>query len=261
MLNLLDDWVKKTPWRFPLPLGKTILFSGIDGSGRTKHARKLTYELRSNGICVKNLWMRGRGRIFFSFPLLILCRLLQITKVHKLENGITISEYPFYAYKPIRLLWPWLQFVDSLFYTIIFLYRPFSRSRALVLIDRNVIDTLVDIVADTRTPIGYHLLQMLLLALLPKNSFVVVLDVSEDVAMSRKKDILNLHYLKIRIENYRRLAKKYGWYLLSTDDDYNHVHKLLLATVSKTLKLDNLNETNQERGSAYSSVNRTKVFL
>jgi thymidylate kinase len=218
-------------------MAKVIVFSGIDGSGKTAHACKLAYELRSCGKSVKYLWLRGRGRVFLSLPLLILCRLLGITKVHKLRDDVRVSEYPFHMYKPIRLLWPWLQLIDSFLYSMV-VHNFLSRSCDLIIMDRSPIDTLVDIIADTQAPASNSLLQRLFLALIPKTSLVVILDVRVEVAMGRKKDIPNIRYLKPRKRAYENLAKEYGWYILSTETDFNTVHNILLKLVDKILNMD-----------------------
>jgi len=213
-------------------MGKVIILSGIDGSGKSTHARKLASELQSSGNPVKYLWMRGQGRIFLSFMLLTLCRLLGITKVRRLENGVKVSEYPFYAYRPLRLLFPWLQFFDSLLYSGILVHRPLLRSHDIIM-DRSAVDTFVDIIAYTHAPVAAQLLQRLLLALLPKGSLVVVLDLNEETAMRRKRDVLCIDYLKSRRRIYRHLAENYGWYILSTEFEFKKVHELIMRLIEK----------------------------
>lgn len=217
-------------------VGKIIIFSGIDGSGKSMHACKLAHELRSCGRSVKCLWMRGRGRSFLSFPLLALCRLLGVIKVHRLNSGVRVSEYPFYAYRPLRLLWPLLQLVDSILYSVILVYSPLMRSYDITIMDRSVIDTLVDTIADTHAPTSVQLLHRLFLALLPKNSLVVMLDTSEEAAMNRKKDIPDIHYLKIRRRIYKHLAERYKWYTVATKVEFKTVHDLLMKLIEKGLK-------------------------
>lgn len=230
--------IRKTTKKVSLITRKVIVFSGIDGSGKSTHARRLTHELRTHGKSVKYLWMRGYGRVFFSLPLLVLSRLLRVTRVYRLKSEVRVSEYPFYAYKPLRLLWPWLQLVDSLLYSVIFLYCPFSCHCDIVVMDRSTVDTLVDVVADTHIPHSLErLLQSLFIALLPSDSLILVLDVSEKTAMNRKKDVLCIPYLKIRRKIYKCLAKKCGWYIVSTDEEFDEVHRHLSNLVFGSLKL------------------------
>lgn len=210
------------------------MLAGVDGSGKSSHARMLIEKL-GRYRRVKYLWMRGKGRTLLSFPLLVLCRLLGITRVRVLKDGIRFSEYPFYAYKPLRFLWPWLQLVDSLIYTAILIHLPRVHSYDILIIDRSVVDTLVDVVADVHFPLGLQMLQTLFLSLLPKDSLVIVLDVAEEVAIGRKKDIPNKRYLSVRRRAYRFLAREYNWYVLSTEEEFDVAHNILLKIVADWL--------------------------
>jgi len=216
-------------------MAKVIVFSGIDGSGKSEHARKLVYELISCSKSAKYLWMRGKGKTFFSFPLLVLCRLLKITKVHKLENETKVSEYPFHIYKPLRLLWPWLQLIDSIIYATVLIRLPLVHSHDILIIDRSVIDTLVDAISDVHSPYGIRILQRLFLSLLPNNSLLIVLDVDEEIAMRRKKDILSKRYLSTRRKIYESLAKIYNWPIVLTSENFIDTHGTLLRMVEEWL--------------------------
>ncbi len=155
-----------------------------------------------------------------------MCRLLNITKIHKLKNGINISEYTFYPYKPIKLLWTWLQLVDSLLYSLVLVYLPKLFSKKIILMDRSVIDTVVDIIADTRIP-NLGIVASLFFSLLPKNSLIVLFDVDERTAMKRKKDIDNVNQLKMRRSEYVAFSKTHKWHVLSTQGNYTLVHEKL----------------------------------
>lgn len=220
---------------------KVIVLAGVDGAGKSRHARRLLKKLEENRR-VKYIWMRGRGRVFLSLPLLVICRLLGITQIRKLKKGIKVSEYPFYAYKPLRLLWPWLQLIDSMIYSAILIHLPRFSSRDTIIIDRSVVDTLVDIVADVRRPWGKQLLHRLFLSLLPKNSQVIILDVSAEVAITRKNDIPSRQFIGIRRRIYKLLAEGYNWDILSTEDAFEVVNRTLLQIVGEC-RHDNMGRT------------------
>ena len=219
---------------------RAIVLSGIDGSGKSTHARKLAQELEHQGKPVRYLWMRGYGRTLLSFPLLVLCRILKITEVKTLKNGIKVSLYKFYEHKPLRFLWPWLQFVDSLLFSILLVYRPLLFSKDVIILDRSVIDTLVDVIADTHAPIAFQSFQRFLLALLPKNSLVVIFDVREEIAMVRKKDVLCVEYLTSRRGLYKHLAAGYGWRLAATEEKFEITHKIFAPIMDQDLRVGRL---------------------
>jgi len=212
-----------------------IIFLGIDGSGKSTHALALASFLRSIGKNVKYVWMRRIA--FFSLPLLAVSRLLGITKVRRFKDGSHwISEYPFYAYSPFKLLWPWLQLVDSLIHITFCIYFPLLfNPHIIIIIDRGIIDTLVDVTADCLSPKGYRILERLFIHSIPKNSFVIVLDVEETVAIKRKSDIPSIHFLKIRRKICRLLAKRYKWPILSTDKSFEDVHRKMLLMIRENL--------------------------
>lgn len=203
---------------------KNILVIGLDGAGKTRHAKKLMEELAMRGIRTRYVYMRGYGRVFLTFPFLVLSRLLGLTKVHVLEDENRVSEYRFFTNKAFRTLWPWVSLVDSLLYSVVFRLTSLLSDR-LTISDRSVIDTLVDIVADTQDRHLFKNYGRYFFNLIPKNSVVVVMDVDEGKALERKKDVLDLGYLKIRSYMYRKLADKYSWTVIDTDADFDIVHR------------------------------------
>lgn len=212
---------------------KIFVFSGIDGSGKSLHATKLVYDLKKMGVSSKYLWLRGRGRVFFSLPLLVISRLFNITKVYALKTGYKTSIYPFNAYPPIALIWPWLQLIDALI-THVFWVLFSSPFNEILVLERGVIDTYVDVSCD----IGHEnvLFQKLILALIPRRSQVVIFDVDEEIAITRKKDILNIEYLQARRLIYKKLQRQYGWNIITTENDFDKVHQSLNVLL-KTLNL------------------------
>lgn len=203
---------------------KIFVFSGIDGSGKSLHATKLVSDLMKRGVSSKYLWLRGRGRVIFSLPFLVLCRLFNITKVYELKNGNKTSIYPFYAYPPIALVWPWLQLIDALITHVfwVLLSLPFND---ILVLERGVIDTYVDVSCD----IGREnvLFRKLILALIPKKSKVIIFDINEELAFTRKKDILNIEHLQARRLLYKKIQRQYGWNIITTEKDFDEVHSSL----------------------------------
>lgn len=210
---------------------RVIFFVGIDGSGKSAHAHAVETLLRSKGKNVKYVWMRRIA--YCSIPLLGMCRVLGITKVRRFKDGSHwISEYPFYAYRPLQLLWPWLQLTDSLLHTLFYISLPllFS-SKTIVVVDRGIIDTLVDVTVDVGFPKGYTVLENLFVSAVPKDSCITVFDVDEAIAIQRKDDIPDIQYLKIRRKLYAELAKRCKWPIFSTEDNFSSVHKKVVSVI------------------------------
>jgi len=215
---------------------RVLFFLGIDGSGKSTHARTIELLLKSQGRNVKYIWMRRKA--YFSIPLLVISRILGITKVINYTNGSHwISIYPFYAYRPLQLLWPWFQFIDSLLHTFFTIKLPLLfNPKIIILVDRGMVDTLVDITVDVGIPKGYKRLETLFISSIPKNSYILVFDIDEKIAMQRKKDIPDIHYLKIRRKIYKRLASRYNWPIFSTESDFKTVHRKIMLMIQRNLE-------------------------
>ena len=172
---------------------------------------------------------------YSSLPLLVFSRVLGITKVRRFKNGKHwISEYPFYAYRPLQFLWPLFQLADSLLHTALSINLTLlTNPKTIIVVDRGIIDTLVDVTVDAGFPKGYSILESLYVTSIPKNSYVAVFDIDEKIAMQRKSDIPSIRYLELRRKLYLSLAKRYNWPVFSTEADFVQVHKRLLSTIRR----------------------------
>lgn len=214
-----------------LDRAQVIFLTGVDGSGKTTHTRYLIEEMKKHGINAKRVWMRGRGLVFVSLPLLGVCRLAGLTKVQKLPNGDQVSEYHFFRNKAVSRIWPWMQLLESIIATVYLILIP-SLFTKFVIVDRGVLDTLVDLCVDIRNEALINTVGRLFVRLLPKNSLVIILDVSEEVSMSRKREIPNLSYLLSRRRAYHRLSMAYGWKVIDTSGDFQEVHREILRRMA-----------------------------
>jgi thymidylate kinase len=204
-----------------------IVLSGIDGSGKSAHARGVVAAGRKKGIDLKIIWAR---RVALSLPLMAFCRLTRITKVYENKNGFTVSEYPFYVYTPLRLVRPWLLVLDWFYFDLyIKIYQAFTHTS--IVFDRYTLDAFVDVLADVRDPIGAGLLERLLIVSLTKNMSIVLLDTDEATAIERKKDIPSFQYLWRRRRTYIQLANKYGWTVIETKDSYQIVNSKICSAL------------------------------
>jgi thymidylate kinase len=104
-------------------------------------------------------------------------------------------------------------------YTLVLIFLP-QHFYDVIIFDRSPIDTLVDIIADTRLSVGRETFQKLFLSLLPRNSVVIILDINEEIALARKRDILGKFYLSVRRGIYLKLAQLYRWYVISTNGSF-----------------------------------------
>jgi len=193
-----------------------LFLSGVDGSGKTTHARLLSAYLRRRGINNVLIWMRWFA--FSSYPLLALCRMLRLTKRTKFS---VIPLRLYWLYKPIAILWMHLILLDYLLY--VFITLTFNRGK-VVIADRFMLDVFVDVAYDTHlNPIRYVVGKFFLLLLyqLMKKGLLkgVIMIVDEDVVFARRRDIPGKAYVTFRIPVYLALASWLGIPVINGSDD------------------------------------------
>ncbi len=215
-----------------------ILIVGLDGSGKTTQTKMLMHGLANRNIKTRYVYARGYSRVFFTLPLLCLSRMLGFTKLHSLRNGIRVSEYLFYFNSAFRRIWIFFSFIDSVLYCTVLFWIKSLLSDKLIISDRSVIDTLVDIISDTQLDETITSYEKFFINLIPKNSIVIYLDIKETTALKRKKDILDFKYLEKRRKLYEFLVKKYNWRRIDANLDFNEVYNNLLSILDLGLTYD-----------------------
>lgn len=226
-----------------------LFFVGIDGSGKTTHARIQSCLLRRKGAEIEFKYYRGR--FFFSIILIVLGYLVGL---NYRAPGKSI-DHRFYMNKAYRHLWPYVFLVDILFYLLLEkikrFFRVFDRNMPgtkVIVYDRSIFDVIVDVCADTRRP---ELLKSIwfraILPLLPEagNSLLIYLDVKPNIAYSRKSDVPSVSYLKVRRAIYTILIsylKRLNYKVLKIDTANNsipevsaHIHSFIEAHLSKVI--------------------------
>lgn len=179
--------------------------AGPDGSGKTTHINSIKRHLHSRGIRARQIWMRSPK--ILSKPLMAYCRLVGLTRYTDID-GIRVGRHEFYKSKIVSKVFPWLQYMDMKI-SVIFKIKPHVLlKKDTFIMDRYVIDTLADLMVDTRR---YDLPETMVgrkfMALLPPNSKTVILDVDESILRKRKKDVSVDPLIKEKIKAFGKIAK------------------------------------------------------
>jgi len=206
-----------------------ISLCGVDGCGKTTQVMLLKRFLISKGIKCAYVWFRWTA--FMSYPFLALCRVLGQTKAGiNPRSGTHVSEHLFYRYDAIGKTWMLLITFDL---CIHYLLRVRTRIHAgfLILCDRFVLDTIVDLIHDTGDDRFLRSFLGKFLVTLSKKSITMVLDVDEHVAFNRKRDIPSLNYVIARRATYLKLAKALRLTIIDADRKPDDVHKRIIDEI------------------------------
>jgi dTMP kinase len=186
-----------------------ICFIGIDGSGKTTLAKRLTSILESRGIQVKYVW--GAHDLIILRPFIAVFNLLlghrkvnlkNYGKYHKSVKSLLQSGFLASTYKSSILL--------EYFLEIFFKIRMPLRLGKNIVSDRYVYDTIVNLAVNLGySPEDFLLMLRKFMPIFPKPDLTFLVDVPEEIAYQRKKDIPSLDYLKYRRKLYSVIENEY----------------------------------------------------
>ena len=195
-----------------------IIFCGIDGSGKTTQIRFIAKRLKEKGLRFKYVWLRSASYLSLLFS--VFYRLLtHITKNTEHEK------------KVIAKIRNYLLTIDMFIRSMLRVRIPI-RMGYYILCDRFVPDTIVDMISEMENAHLFRsVLGRLLLALIPKQSIIVLLDVEESEAYRRKKDIPSLNYLRKRRRLYLALAHILKIPIIDGRKEPNKVHDEIVRKI------------------------------
>jgi thymidylate kinase len=215
---------------------RMVCLVGLDGSGKTAHSIALIDHLRKARIKCRCIWFGNA--YFLSFPFMIVCRMLGLTTIYRIENRVTVSEHKYYKNKAISKIWPYVQFVDVMifvnFRVKMLLWRGFT-----IVCDRFVPDIIVELMTDVNdTGLYKKRIGRLMFRLMPHGSLLVTLDVNEETARRRKSDIPRLGYLSQRRNNYRLISSYLEIPLVNAEERFEFVQQNLVDLVDGSNQQD-----------------------
>lgn len=203
---------------------KLVFFSGVDGSGKSTHAKLLLLYLKRRGIRAKLLWMRWFA--LSSYPLLLLCRWLGLTKWPQ-RGAIPVREY--WRYRPIAILWLYLHLFEYLLYVVFKLF--FSKN--VIIADRFMLDVFVDVLYDTRinavrTLVGKFFLLYFYKLLMKDVIRGIVMYVDAITAFRRRSDVPCKSYIVFRVPVYLALARFFNLPIIDGRNEFAENFKYIL---------------------------------
>jgi thymidylate kinase len=200
-----------------------ICIIGVDGSGKSTHAKIILDKLQKKGFPAKYVWFRY-NHIFSVIPL-IYCRITGLT-VYEKKDGVLYGRHEFYRSCLMSLIYPRTLFIDMLFTYLIKIVIPLKSGKVLVS-DRCVYDTLVDLMIDLNN-LDFHktLTGKLFCRLLPReNTKVIFLDADESLIVKRRTDLKYDTTLEKRRAGYQNLARQFDILTITNEGDIHEVNE------------------------------------
>ena len=207
-----------------------VSFSGIDGTGKTTHAAKLTRTFKDMRIPSQFAGCLWSPKL--SYPFMAIVYLLK---------GWRRKDY--HKSRILRKIWNYIVILDFL-YIYLFKIKIHLLVGKTVFADKYVYDLLTTVMYDG---LYNEKAARIVLKLIPKPDLVFVFDVPEEVSNKRKDDTIEYlkkfendqdvdKYLKIRRDGYIKIAKSLGIPIIDATRPWNELHEVILNRILENYK-------------------------
>jgi dTMP kinase len=216
-------------WRFYLQRGYLICFTGVDGSGKTTHAKSLLRFLEYNGYPCK--YVRGALRPILSYAFFIFTRLIGYWKSKK-QDAFTnpLENAPQGIAKKLAALLRFLFFIDFHIKTLLKIRLPLVFGKTLIC-DRYFYDLLMELELNN---ISSKFFAYILSRTLPRPIIVFLMDAPATTIKSRRN--FSLEEIKLKRRTFLRMYKNFNFIIINSQIDYwcnqKRIQKLTLSSIS-----------------------------
>jgi len=214
----------------PMKKGHLICFTGVDGSGKTSHAKSLLSHLETKGYTCKYVW--GASRPVLSFYFLIFAKLLGYWKETKKNVYTDPLEYaPKKLAEKLGRFWRLFVFVDFQI-RVAAKIRPYLVIKEIVVLDRYFYDLLMDL--DVSKTSSEEFVRRISEAL-PRPQVTFLLDAPPDLTAQRRG--FSLQDLKAKRETFLQMGERFQFYVVDSSQDFEanqqRIRDLTLAAIEK----------------------------
>jgi len=191
-----------------------ICFTGVDGSGKTTHAKHLLRFLQEKGYSSKYVWAASRP--IFIYPFLVITRVLGYWKIIKKNAWMDpLEKAPPSIKKKFALLYRFLLFVDFEILALLKVLLPLLFVK-VVICDRYVYDLIMELALSNLHSPSFAKL-MLHATPTPKRTFFTEAPIH--VLVQRRPDFTKENMLA-KQNIYRKLAKIFGFKIIDTSAQF-----------------------------------------
>lgn len=201
-----------------------IIFSGLDGSGKSTQANLMENFFKKHKISYHYLWMRSPN--LFSIPLIIIFRLLKISYSKKTKSGKMFGVTNLEKHKTLQKFWKKILFVDLKFVSK-YKISSIINANKIPILDRFIIDILVDLTIDTNDDSVIDELGKQFLSLLPKQSKLFFLDITPKLSYERNLEE-SVSILERRKKLYHKIAKYVDLIIIDGNKSIEEIHNEII---------------------------------
>jgi len=229
ILHLFDGFVKKRIPLFKRHPAFLVCFVGRDGTGKTTHAKYVWKEVTqvSKTIRVKYVWSRGFGHFLHPF-LVVVRRLLLDSGAPKISQRSNASRRASVLKRePMKSLWAYVMITDHLLHL--------ARVRLalglgyLVICDRWIIDTIVDVKCDLGKTLG-RFLEAIIEGLAPNPDFTFIMDTETSRLIERRLNVDN-DLLEHKRQSYLEYSRRKNSKVINTNEALEENRKKIASVV------------------------------
>lgn len=212
-----------------------VCFIGIDGTGKTFLARNLVNRMSKEGMLVSYTW-GGYEMLITRIGLELAKRILSSRKsLNGPREPQRKREFSFLSESvlsrdSIKGFYKYLVLLEYLPQILLKIKVKLFFKRS-VLCDRYIYDAIVNMSASLNHSEGVFERNLKILRLFPKPNLIFLVDVEEEIAFDRKKDIPSINYLKRRRRLYKILARKIPVYILDGTRKPGDLESVVLRTI------------------------------
>jgi len=212
---------------------KILSFSGVDGTGKSIQASLLFRYLKRTNIKAKYLWLRWFA--FMSYFLYMYARLLKRTVVVK-YRGTSVKIHIWNRDPILSKLYPYTLVFDIILYFYFNVLLSKLKGVSLILLDRSLIDALIDIIWEIRSVIFLNskILSKIIYDTIMKIFVIILITDTKElvVRLCRKREITFGNEAEFKQRCYLIFARHLNYPIINTSkmpiqDTFKGVLKLL----------------------------------
>lgn len=210
-----------------MSIPNSIIFCGLDGCGKTTQAKNLlNYFIKCN-VESNYVWLRYPFRLII--PFVIFLRFFKLSAyprtIQKKNNGIkNLQDHKFLSF-----LWEKLLFYDLKIDYYFKVKKPID-SNKIIILDRSIIDTVVDLVLVTGNTKKLEYFLKKFSTLLPPSRQMILLDITPELSFERNKDE-DLEQLIIRRDLYHKICQINNLKIIDGTQNVDDIHQQILTLI------------------------------